>query len=62
MRNAFTLDISTENAAFDDDCGAEVARIMRRIAAKLEQGQRDGAAVDANGNRVGSFRLISDQD
>lgn len=62
MRNAFTLDISTDNAAFEDEPAAEVARILRRIADKLEQGQRDGIAADVNGNRCGSFHLTSADD
>jgi hypothetical protein len=55
----FTLsEIKTDNAAFDDDGGAvEIARILRNIADRLDQGEREGAAVDANGNKVGEFCL-----
>lgn len=54
----FTVTIDTDNAAFDgDDCGAELARILREIAQKVEDGADEGNAFDINGNRVGSFEL-----
>ena len=52
----FTLKISTANSAFDHDA-VEVARILRVIASHLENGERSGACMDANGNTVGSFKL-----
>jgi hypothetical protein len=57
MRNAFTIDISTGNGAFDDDAGAEVARILRDVADRIERGTATGKVFDINGNRVGSFEL-----
>lgn len=56
----FTLKIKTGNAAFQDagdDGKAEVARILREIADKLENGQEGGACMDGNGNRVGEWSL-----
>ena len=53
----FTVKISTDNAAFDDEPGYEVARILREHAALLEShGPGDIGTValrDINGNRVG---------
>lgn len=53
----FSLEFDMGNAAFDDDaCGAEVARILRDIAARCEDGPPTvGVIRDINGNRVGKF-------
>jgi hypothetical protein len=50
----FSLEIDTGNAAFEDSPGAEVARILRVVAERIEAGE-DGviALMDANGNKVG---------
>lgn len=54
----FEVKLSTSNAAFEDESGAfEVARILRALADKLEDGHRDGIVKDVNGNTVGNFRL-----
>ena len=59
MSNTFTIKIDCDNAAFEDNgCGAEIARILRRVAAKVE-GISDFdnlpsiALMDDNGNKVG---------
>lgn len=51
----FTLTIDIDNAAFDPDPTAELARILRQTAARVEAGATNGAARDINGNRVGTF-------
>lgn len=55
----FSLEFNTDNAAFGDDDaehGAEVARILRDIAARCEDGPPIvGVIRDVNGNRVGMF-------
>lgn len=56
----FTLTIDTENAAFGDsqlDAEAEVARILRVVAGRLDEAfwADDGTLRDANGNTVGRF-------
>lgn len=53
----FKLTIKTANAAFSDDPGHEVARILRDVASKTANGYREGVVMDANGNRVGSWNL-----
>lgn len=54
----FTVKMKTDNDAFaDGNAAAEVARILRRIGERLESGERDGACMDANGNRVGTWAL-----
>lgn len=57
----FTLTIETNNAAFEDGRGYEIARILRDLADSVEE---VGAEIysargvyDYNGNRVGSWEL-----
>lgn len=45
------------NDAFADDAGAELARILKEAARKLEQGSTAGVAVDVNGNKCGAWSL-----
>jgi hypothetical protein len=51
------IEFKTDNAAFDDMPGLEVARILRALAAKLESatGATNGPIHDTNGNRVGAY-------
>ena len=58
----FQLNIKCDNAAFqvkDDDASAAftVAMLLQETAQKLESGKTDGALMDLNGNRVGSYEL-----
>lgn len=53
----FKLTIKTDNAAFEDDEGAECARILRNIAERLDRGEKCGLCVDVNGNHVGEWSL-----
>ena len=52
----FSLHLDTDNAAFDDDVGYEVARILRDIADKVERDGEDACLpiMDINGNRIGN--------
>lgn len=64
----FTLTIDLENDAFQESPGIEVARILRRVADKVEDGgttgQRKSQAQenirDINGNKCGQFELRFD--
>ena len=53
----FTLTIQTDNAAFEDAPGEEVARILEETAAKLRNMAQSGNLRDINGNKVGTFEL-----
>lgn len=56
----FTLRIETGNTAFGEnitDNQREIARILRDLADRLEQGEDCGWLMDANGNKVGTFSL-----
>lgn len=64
---AFKLEIpSTLNAAFDEEegnAGAELARILRELAARVEGGVPtgdDASILDVNGNTVGSWSYVDD--
>lgn len=54
----FSLTIETVNAAFEDNAAAEIARILRQLAQRLEDdGMESGqefVLCDLNGNKVGS--------
>jgi len=57
----FTLKIETDNAAFSDGRGAELARILRKLADKIEDADArgdKGKVMDYNGNSVGTWELL----
>lgn len=61
------IQFSTEGAAFKDDYADEatnsvqtrneVSRILKRIAIYVESGNDNGAIMDINGNKIGSWEL-----
>ena len=53
------ITIAVDNAAFEEDGGAEVARILEALAVKyLENGVHLSTTIrDSNGNRVGHASL-----
>lgn len=53
-----TISFRTDNAAFDPHPSAEVARILHDVAERIDAGQTDGPAIDANGNRVGQWEMV----
>lgn len=58
--DAFRLNVHTDNAAFADDPGPELVRILRAVADRIEA---EGVPTlyetihDVNGNDVGRFAL-----
>ena len=58
----FKLTINTDNAAFDDDMEAELARILTDIAQALrDYGPWAGGTIrDINGNPVGTYTITGD--
>jgi hypothetical protein len=51
---------NTDNAAFSEDRGAEIARILRSLANVLEcadNSSDEGTVHDINGNTVGKWNL-----
>lgn len=53
----FTLLIHLDNDAFNVDANAEVARILRAVAAKVEDFRTEGICQDSNGATVGQWGL-----
>ena len=56
----FTVQLSTDNLAFEDDPGYELARILRGIADDISNGREYDmfqTIFDANGNDVGRYAL-----
>ena len=53
----FTITIATENAAFEYDKAAAVNELLRKVIRELGAGHTEGAVMDLNGNKVGSYEL-----
>ena len=54
----FKLEFKTDNAAFDEGMATECGRILRALAASIEQHGGDrGYLFDSNGNNVGSYSV-----
>lgn len=59
MTLMFKLEFETDNEAFSYSYGAsETARILRKLAKRIEEGDLDGNVMDSNGNTIGSYELI----
>jgi hypothetical protein len=59
----FNLYIHTDNAAFDPDPTSEIARLLHKIAERVESGEDIShylTIFDVNGNDVGRFALKDD--
>lgn len=53
----FNLQVSTTNAAFEDDFAEEIVRILTNVAERVRAGQTSGRIHDLNGSSVGTFSL-----
>jgi hypothetical protein len=53
----FTMEFATDNAAFEEGWGTEIAGILRKVAQRVEDGDSAGAVMDSNGNTVGQWEL-----
>lgn len=53
-----TIEIDTDNAAFEDHAGTEMALILRKLAARVQDwngaNQFSLIVLDTNGNKVGT--------
>lgn len=53
-----TITINTDGAAFEGhDRGPELARILRKIGQRLNNGGTEGVALDTNGNTCGRWEV-----
>ena len=55
MTATFTMTVESANAAFEDEPDEEMARILRIVAEKIDDGYMAGPLLDRNGNTVGHF-------
>ncbi|WP_336769897.1 hypothetical protein [Bacillus bombysepticus] len=53
MKNNIEITIATGNAAFDGDKTIEFARIIKKLAQSIENGNLPARLLDLNGNKVG---------
>lgn len=58
MSTVLHVNVNSGNDAFSEDAGAEVARILHKLADHIAD-SRDGSGtlLDFNGNRVGHWTL-----
>ena len=56
-RETFTLTMRVDNDAFDEVPASGIARIIRSVATRVGDGELRGWLHDANGNRVGEYRV-----
>lgn len=47
-----TIEIKTGGSAFDGDAGQELARILRKLADRFEEGGSPSSIMDINGNKA----------
>ncbi len=51
-----SIEMNTDNAAFEAECRAEeVARILEKLAKKIRNGSEGETLRDINGNTVGNY-------
>lgn len=53
----FTLTIHTDNDSFTGDPTTEIARILREVADRLQNGEVVANLRDINGSHVGAYGL-----
>jgi hypothetical protein len=59
----FVLNINCANDTFQPDARPEIARILRDVAAQLDNGETADffrTILDINGNDVGRFKLLKE--
>lgn len=56
MTVMFHMEIAMAGAAFDDP-GVELARLLDKAAQQARDGQTQGALMDVNGNRCGTWHI-----
>tara|TARA_Y100000590_G_scaffold133990_1_gene153270 strand:- start:1156 stop:1377 length:222 start_codon:yes stop_codon:yes gene_type:complete len=52
--------IDTRNAAFEDCLNEEVARILRKLSERIDEGVFPEKLIDINGNTVGYVHIEED--
>jgi len=56
-----TIKFDTDNAAFGDDPTeadrGEICECLKRVSDAIYRGKTEGAVMDSNGNKVGTFSV-----
>ncbi len=52
-----SIDFKTPGAAFDEYPASEIARILRKIADRIEAGRDCGVIYCLNGNNIGNWSI-----
>ena len=60
MKEHFILNITLGNSAMTNR--EEIADALHTTAAKVRGGQREGTIMDLNGNTVGNYQFIEEED
>ena len=58
----FEMKFRTDNEAFTEDGGEEIARLLAKAAEQVKSGSLAGFVYDVNGNKVGSWSLEREDD
>jgi hypothetical protein len=59
MEYTITIKIDTSNDAFEAD-ESEFGRVLAETVDKIANGSTEGACRDSNGNKVGTFAVVTD--
>jgi hypothetical protein len=54
------IEFATENDAFVESFGGEVAHLLHTIAGRIARGEQAGNVQDSNGNTVGKWEAAPD--
>lgn len=60
MENSFNLAIKLGDDALSSLGSTELSRILRLVADRIERGETSGNVKDINGNTVGTFEIIEE--
>ena len=55
----FTININTENSAYEDNMQLELIENLHQIIEKLSNNEKQGWVFDTNGNRTGHYRFVN---
>ena len=58
----FLVEIKTDNSAYEDDYYGEVIANLKSVIGKVDCSELDGIIKDTNGNKVGKFYSLTDEE
>lgn len=57
----FFCKIKCDNEAFSEYPATELARLLRKVASRIEGGEEAGFCIDTNGNLVGRWDVTGER-